>query len=488
MLVQTDGFRQGLPERDSDGELRRDLAVYYEQSLANSQHRTPGPAIERAWFRVVIEDVLEWTDVALEGQGIPPGLELTHPEHKETLRPDLVVRNPGDDGAIRVLVQRYASSQGLGKPVANSRWAESPANRMADLLHHTNIRLGLVTNGEEWMLVNAPVGEPTGFTSWFAGLWFDEPATFAAFRALLGVERLIGVPDDQTIEQMLARSAEDQASVTTQLGDQVRQAIELLVAGIDREDQERHGALLENVAEAEVYESAITVMMRLVFLLFAEDQRPPLFGDNDGVYDQNYSVSGMIQQLEEMEQTSGGEILEQKKDAWSRLLATFRLVYAGSAHDRMRQPAYGGSLFDPDRFPFLEGRVKGSGWETEPAKPLPLNNRTVLHMLQAIQFIELSGKSLQGRQRLSFRALDVEQIGHVYEQLLEHTGKRAVGPVLGLTGTMKKGVKDEPEIELSDLEAWRAKGEGSLLKELKEATKRSESALTKDLAVTLDLF
>ena len=49
--------------------------------------------------------------------------------------------------------------------------------------------------------------------------------------------------------------------------------------------------------------------------------------------------------------------------------------------------------------------------------------------------------------RVSFRALGVEQIGHVYEGLLDHTAVRATEPVLGIRGTRDK----EPEIPLATL-------------------------------------
>jgi hypothetical protein len=41
------------------------------------------------------------------------------------------------------------------------RWKASPATGMMELLRGTDIRLGLLTNGEQWMLVNAPKGEST---------------------------------------------------------------------------------------------------------------------------------------------------------------------------------------------------------------------------------------------------------------------------------------------------------------------------------------
>ena len=49
------------------------------------------------------------------------------------------------------------------------------------------------------------------------------------------------------------------------------------------------------------------------------------------------------------------------------------------------------------------------------------------------------------KRRLSFRALDIEQIGHVYEGLLDHTARRATEIVLGLDG------KEEPEVALSEV-------------------------------------
>jgi hypothetical protein len=81
---------------------------------------------------------------------------------------------------------------------------------------------------------------------------------------------------------------------------------------------------------------------------------------------------------------------------------------------------------------------------------LPIDNRTVLHLLRSLQYLEMQGEA----RRLSFRALDIEQIGHVYEGLLDHTAKRATEPMLSLTAA--KG--DEPEVALSALEAYLVSG------------------------------
>jgi hypothetical protein len=77
--------------------------------------------------------------------------------------------------------------------------------------------------------------------------------------------------------------------------------------------------------------------------------------------------------------------------------------------------------------------------------------------------------------KLSFRALDIEQIGHVYEGLLDHTAVRAEATILGLEGTKNK----EPEVALEELERLHAKGEDDLLAFLQKETGRSLSALKK---------
>jgi hypothetical protein len=95
-------------------------------------------------------------------------------------------------------------------------------------------------------------------------------------------------------------------------------------------------------------------------------------------------------------------------DAWTRLLAIFHAVYGGIEHESLRMPAPGGSLFDPNRFPFLEGRARGTHWRNTPAQPLPIDNRILLLMLEALQVLEQRG----GELLLSYKVLDVEQIGH----------------------------------------------------------------------------
>jgi four helix bundle protein len=231
---------------------------------------------------------------------------------------------------------------------------------MMELLHATDTRLGLVTNGEQWMLVDAPKGETTGFASWYANLWFEEPLTLRAFRSLLGVHRFFSAADDETVESMLKESASNQQEVTDRLGYQVREAVEVIIRSLDRIDQDEKGRLLSGVSESELYEAALTVMMRLVFLFSAEERGLLLLGDP--LYDEHYAVSTLVAKLQEAADQHGEEVLERRHDAWVRLLSAFRAVFGGVQHERMKLLPYAGRLFDPDRFPFLEGRRTGTTW------------------------------------------------------------------------------------------------------------------------------
>ena len=268
-------FPSGLDAHDS--EHFKLLRLAYQEWQDNQQGARPEKAIHRAWVEFVLRQTLELPEeVLLEGQRIPPGLQTTVAEQGETLRPDWVIVNPqgtANAGTPRLLVQIVPAQQDLEKPLAGQRWKASPATRMMELLHANNVRLGLVTNGEHWMLVNAPRGETTGFISWYGTLWLEEHLTLRAFRSLLGVRRFFGVDDSEILETLLTQSISDQQEVTDQLGYQVRRAVEVLVQALDRIDQDRNRTLLQDISEPQLYEAALTVMMRLVFLFSAEERK-----------------------------------------------------------------------------------------------------------------------------------------------------------------------------------------------------------------------
>lgn len=465
-------FPQGLDRVET--EKYQILRGYYDEWLAQRD----SVAVHTAWIDAVLSEILEFEpSELLRGQQIPGDLKATVPEHGVTLRPEYALVSP-DDKRTRLLIETYSPQQSLEAVVKGDRWASNPVDRMIALLRGTNVRLGLVTNGESWALVAAPPGGTSTIVTWYADLWLQERITLQAFVSLLGLARFFGVPDDRTLDAMLEASAADQQEVTDQLGKQVRSSVEILVQTFDRIDADSGRTLLTDVPDEKIYEAALTVMMRLVFLLCAEERGLLLTGNE--TYDQYYATTTLYAQLQEIADQHGEEILERRTDAWARLLALSRAVFAGVQHPDVMLPAYGGSLFDPDRFPFLEGRDEGTRWQTAEANPLPVDNRTVLHLLGSLQFLQVRAGTLTERRRLSFRALDIEQIGHVYEGLLDHRAARADEVVVGLTGS------SEPEVGLSDLEDNEADGEAALIAYLRDQTGRTANALRNRLNAELE--
>ena len=467
-------FPQGLEELD--GTKRKRLRQAYEEwrealELEDAQFAE----LHGAWIDEVLSRGLELNedgkgDVLKRADWCAANLKASLPEHGVTLSPDLAVIDEQRANKPLLLIQTYAQDVDLDATLKLDGWAATPADRIVQLCRSLGCRLGLVTNGERWMLADAPVGAVTTLASWYARIWSQEPITLQAFVHLLGIRRFF-VDESEQLPALFDRSLKFQDEVTDALGEQVRRAVEVLIQTLDKADQDRNRELLHDVKEPELYEAALTVMMRLVFLLSAEERGLLLMGDER--YEANYALSTLRMQLRKESE----EILERRWDAWSRLLAIFRAVFGGIEHESLRLPALGGSLFDPDRFPFLEGRAKGSNWRTDVAKPLPIDNRTVLLLLEAIQ-------QFQGR-TLSYRALDVEQIGYVYEGLLERTVKRTTEVTLDLSfgKDAKKNI-----FTFNELETLKNQGVPVLVETLSspKALKRAESAIQNDLAKPVD--
>jgi hypothetical protein len=427
------------------------------------------PDLQRRWVQWVLDEILELRDDVHDATNADPAHLVA--EHGVTIRPAYVVRRGG--GPPVLLVHRVDPGVALDRPIPGEAWAASPIDRAAELARASNVPLALVTDGSRWTLVWARLGGTTGICSWRAELWVEEPVTLRAFATLLGVRRFFALPVEDGLAALLEESAGKQQEVADQLGGQVRRAVELLIATLDREDRDRHGELLQDLESDEVYRGATTVMMRLVFLFVAEERR--LLPIDDPRYAETLAASTLRAQLQERADRDGEDPLERSTAAWHRILALFRAVHGGIEHDALRLPAYGGGLFDPDRYPFLEGRRPGSHWHTDASHPLPVDDRTMLHLLDALQTLEQGGT----RVLLSYRALDVEQIGHVYEGLLDHTALRITDSALGLGGKL------EPELTLGQLESWAGASDDALVEHLAKETGRSASAIHKALDAEL---
>lgn len=426
----------------------------------------------------ILRTLLGFGDQVREGQAVPDACTAIEQVHHVTLRPTFVVIDRHEASRPRLLVAVYPAGTNLSAHLTGERWAASPVDRMTTLCRSVGCVLGLVTDGDRFTIVWAPATGAVGRATWVASIFAEgaERNLLDSFTTLLGAKRFFATSPENRLEALLAESAQAQADVSGQLGLQVRRATELLVAALSRADREADGKLLAGVEPHTVYEAAATVMMRLVFLLYAEERRLLPLGDE--LYDASYAASTLRETLREAADRLGDYALEHRATAWPRLLATFRAVYGGLVHDRLRIPAYGGRLFDPDRYPFLEGRTSAESWRGGQSEPITVDDRSMLGILEALQMLETREGGATEKRRLAFRALDVEQIGHVYEGLLDHSAVAITKPTVGLIG---KAPGSEPEVALDELEAYASKGREALGDWLHEKTEKSKPHIYKQL-------
>ncbi|MFB7008597.1 MULTISPECIES: Eco57I restriction-modification methylase domain-containing protein [unclassified Streptomyces] len=447
-----------------------------ERARLRAQHadwQTDTTAGRDEWVAYLLRSLLEWGDALALRQGEAedvPDLVLDRftldvPEHGARLRADFALVEPGADlaaepdaatAAKRVRVLGMTVPSGTA-PTARANgggdWAASPADRLARLLRHHDVPLGLLTDGRWWCLAWAPVGGVTT-TAVFDSIDWNAAAdrnVVRAFVSLLRRRRFFEYDESETLAGLLKKSLDAGDEVTDALGVQVRQAVELLVDAIGRADARTMengapGLRADGVAASEVYRGAVAVMMRVVFLLFAEE-RGLLPADNE-VYAKSYSARFLRAELKARADAEGEASLEHTTAAWHRLIALFHAVHGGVKHPELVLPAYDGSIFDPSRYPWLESR----------SALLPIDDRTVLHMLQSVQQVRVGTGKQRETRTLSFRALDVEQIGYVYEGLLSYDGERAVETMVGLIGPAGM----EHEVPLRELESLAAQSNGNV--------------------------
>jgi len=368
-------------------------------------------------------EVLGWPLADLAGAPggppLPDALAVALPDYGETLTPSyaaLDTMSAGADAKVVLLVQMVESGVSLDKPPAEDArakgWPASPQARLERLLRDTGVSAGLLLNGTELRLVYAPRGESSGHM----GFPIAEMCTvggrplLSALHMLLSVHRVFDAPDKQRLLDLLSESRKYQSEVSNRLAQQVLGALWELLRGFQAADEAANGRVLGELPREDpqqIYGGLLTVLMRLVFLLYAEDQG--LMPD-DPVYARNYAIGGLFERLRE-DMGRHPDTMDQRFGAYAWLLATFRMVFDGGAHGDLKLPTRHGQLFNPDEYPFLEGRSTGLhrvvGDTFEPPR-----------VSDGVLWRVLEGLLVLDGERLSYRALDVEQVGSVYESMM----------------------------------------------------------------------
>jgi hypothetical protein len=404
-------------------------------------------------------EFLEWPDDCIVGvnghNAIPEALKLPLPEFGLTLSPDLAFKDakpkdPGNPWLLLTQTLPLATDLDANQTDDESGWKASHARRFERLLRETKVPIGLLSNGTHVRIIYAPHGENSGSITFPVAAMTEVAGRpiLAALHMLLDRYRLIAAPREARLPALLARSRDYQSRVSEALAQQVLDSLYELQRGLQAANERTSGELLRTgLAEHpdDVYAGLLTVLMRLVFLLFAEDRG---LMPTSELYVRNYSIHGLFERLRS-DNEHYPDTMDQRYGAWAQLLAIFRAVYYGCRHPQLHMPARHGHLFDPSRFPFLDG-------STTADKRVPLiSDGTTFRILEKLLILD--------GERLSYRTLDVEEIGSVYQTIMgfrlevtagtsiaiigkrKHRGEVAAPTVINLAALLGKSASDRPK-------------------------------------------
>ena len=317
---------------------------------------------------------------------------------------------------------------------ATGPWRYPPTAKLERLLRHTGIPVGFVSNRRALRLVYAPAGETTSHLTFRVDDLADPAGRpiALALDLLFNQRRTYGSDPRFTFEGLLAESRRRQADVTEKLAEQVFDAVEALLAGFEaaakRDCTGDRVDWMRAAMEAEhVHEGVLNLVLRLVFLLYAEDKS--LLPVDKPLYAEHLSVLALYERLVH-DAGAHPESMHHRFGAYGALASLFRAIHFGVRHGPLHLPARHGRLFDPSAYPFLEGGLPS--WtaavnlaEDRAQVQLPsVDDKTIHDVLHGL--IVLDG------QRLSYRDLSVEQIGAVYESLMGYRALRVAGPAVRL--------------------------------------------------------
>ena len=201
------------------------------------------------------------------------------------------------------------------------------------------------------------------------------------------------------------------------LPQQVPQAFAELLRGFSLADDATHGALLRGLSQNDdvddhgdhVGRGLRAVVLRLVFLLLASARGLPSSSSrSSSATTTRTSVAALFERLGR-DAARAPSTMSTRYGAWARLLVLFR---------RVPDDQRGGGLFDPDAWPFLEGRLDGRSAGALPRVP----DDVVLRVLSHLCVVD--------GQRVDHGALDVEVLGAAYEQVRGLAVRRATETTL----------------------------------------------------------
>lgn len=269
--------------------------------------------------------------------------------------------------------------------------AIGPASQMHDYVLISGLRWGILTNGRRWRLTHRDtVHELDTFFEIDLEelLKADDPASLKYFLLFFHAKSF---QPGGFLDRMLTQSVEYAQRVGAELKENVYEALRCLCQGFLYGNSQ-----LSPKDLAEIHENALILLYRILFLLYAESERErELLPLSNVDYRERIGLCALKRDVADQKSW-----LAETHSLWSRLSDLFRLVNQGS--ESLGIYAYNGGLFDPQLHPLLEHWQIGD-----------------LYLAEALRLLACT--DVEGRRGfLDYSALDVRELGSIYEGLLEH--------------------------------------------------------------------
>jgi len=232
-------------------------------------------------------------------------------------------------------------------------------------------------------------------------LALDHPDILTALVAIVGAAALsVEPPDQRSLHALVAASDRHAAGVCRSLRDgvlaasgEVLQALAFRSATAGAQRTATHVGSRPGVDLFVAFEQALTIVYRILFLLFAEARAlVPVWHP---IYRESYSVESLCDIAERTAPAPG---------LWDALRAIARLAHSGCRAGDLRVTPFNGRLFAPARTPLAERS--------------DLDDNAARRAVVALSTRPAVDR--EGRERIAYRDLGVEQLGAVYETLLDY--------------------------------------------------------------------
>ena len=264
----------------------------------------------------------------------------------------------------------------------------------------------------------------------------------SALKAILNHDRMHRLPGRQRLHHILAESRKYQNEVSTQLAEQVLAALFELLKGFEAADEESRGQLLARLTrparpDARDLRRAAhrpdaaglpALRRRAGDVSDRRPVRPAIIRSR--ACSRGWSRTRHAIPTRWISATGPGPTWW-RSSAWSTAVSP---TMTGTSPIRQARgdPRAARRPVRPDRFPFLEGRVGGRRARSAPLVSLPrVPDGTILRVLRNLLYLK--------EERLSYRSLEVEQIGSVYEAVMGYRVETATGRSVAIRPEKRHG-------------------------------------------------